>query len=179
MFTIRAPAVACQACHCHVCVAPPKLPHFPDEYNCGGSCLMGTDHPTQDFRVEQLGECRGVGEVCKREGNAAYRVLQPTGTARLTMRSACAGAKRRCSGLKPELRRHSTLRSWLGFRLFSLVVQPQAVRPLRGRDRVGRRFRVASRRRCGLFYQADFVRCQSIESIDVLVYLMLQRTRVR
>jgi hypothetical protein len=31
--------------------------------NSGGGCPVGTDHRTQDFRVERLEACRGVGKI--------------------------------------------------------------------------------------------------------------------
>jgi len=45
----------------------PKLPHFLEADDCGG-CLIGTNHPTQDFAVKLLDEYRGVGTVTEPHG---------------------------------------------------------------------------------------------------------------
>ena len=41
----------------------PKPQQLPDEDNCRGGYLIGTDPLMQVCRVERLGECRGVGEI--------------------------------------------------------------------------------------------------------------------
>jgi len=55
---------------------------------------------------------------------------------------------------------------------------PEAVQPLRERGRVGRGFRAAAGRRRRLFHEADFIRRQAIEGIDLRVHLPLQARSV-
>lgn len=62
--------VSCRPAEIDAQAIPEVLGHMPfklgDDF--GGGCLIGTDHLTQDFRGELLGECRGVGEVAEHHG---------------------------------------------------------------------------------------------------------------